>query len=79
MRVFPKCNARISAVLLFKIFILNGAVRLKTVEIYCDFCCEDNNNNNIIICISIAPFPIAQWRFTVFRNFNIFTSIHLKI
>jgi hypothetical protein len=37
------------------------------------------NNIIIIICISIAPFPIAQWRFTVFRNFNIFTSIHLKI
>ena len=24
----------------------------------------------IITCISIAPFPIAQWRFTVFRKFN---------
>ena len=41
MRVFPKCNARISAVIIIQAIYSQHAVRLKTVEIYCDFCCED--------------------------------------
>ena len=42
MRVFPKCNARISAAhYIIQAIYSQHAVRLKTVEIYRDFCCED--------------------------------------
>jgi hypothetical protein len=41
MRVFPKCNARLSAVIIIQDIYTQRAVRLKTVEIYCEFCCED--------------------------------------
>jgi hypothetical protein len=37
MWVFQKCNARL---IIQNIYSQRG-VRLKTVEIYCDFCCED--------------------------------------
>jgi hypothetical protein len=40
MRVFPQCNAQIDAVIIQGIYSQRG-VRLKTVELYCDFCCED--------------------------------------
>ena len=42
MRVFPNCNARLNATHYYIQDIYSQrAVRLKTVEIYCDFCCED--------------------------------------
>jgi hypothetical protein len=42
MRVFPKCNARISVVIIIQAILYSQrAVGLKTVEIYCDFCRED--------------------------------------
>ena len=38
MGVFPKCNARLNII---QDIYSQRAIRLKTVEIYCDFCCED--------------------------------------
>jgi hypothetical protein len=42
MRVFPKCNARKSVqLIIIQAIYSQRAVQLKTVEIYCNFCCED--------------------------------------
>jgi hypothetical protein len=41
MRVFPKCNARISAAHYYSSYLFSTRRSIKTVEIYCDFCCED--------------------------------------